>query len=156
MPSAPLRPAPDRIAAGDQAFDPNRHLWVDGEWWSADGAYKWTGADWTLAVEVAARAAAGRHVDVVVNDHARDEVGRHAAWPTDDDVQRLVVKERRLGYSKWAGPGDSLMLLYLPVTIGVLIVELSVHVPIGPALISAMGVAVAFMLAARRINRGRP
>jgi hypothetical protein len=46
-PSAvPLRPSPDRAAAGDQTFDPTRHLWVDSVWWSLDGYYRWTGFDW--------------------------------------------------------------------------------------------------------------
>src|SRR5579864_1747092 len=107
LPSAPLRPAPDRLAAGDQAFDPNRHLWVDGEWWSTDGLYRWNGADWAPAAEVIARPAAKRQV---VDEPTRDQVGRHTGWPTDDDLEAIAVRKpvTELGYKRSAGPGTSL------------------------------------------------
>lgn len=43
---APLVPSPDRAAAGDQAFDPTVHRWVDGVWWSPDGRFRWNGHEW--------------------------------------------------------------------------------------------------------------
>ncbi len=59
----PLSPSPDRVAAGDKAFVPTNHLWVDGVWWSPDGRYRWTGDAWVeppTDAEVQAEQAAER------------------------------------------------------------------------------------------------
>jgi hypothetical protein len=153
--SIPQRPAPDRTAAGDEDFNPNRHLWIDGEWWSADRLYKWTGADWTPAAAEAGRPVVRR---AALRAEPPANIGVYAGWGSQDDLTALAVSQREAKITeRWSkhsgGPGSALMLLYLPVTIGALILELSLKVPLAAALTSLVGVTAAFTLGARWLNR---
>jgi len=102
-----------------------------------------------------------------MTDPSPDDLGHYAGWGSPEDLKASAATDGRpadsggapplinlpIALARYRGPGTTLMLLYLPATLVALMLELWLGVPLGPALLSLVGLALAFTVTARWLNR---
>jgi hypothetical protein len=78
------------------------------------------------------------------------------ASPDPEDRLESMLSRGVGSVLPYSGPGTALMMVYLPAAVGLFIVLSYLGVPIGPVLISIVGLAVGLTLVAFWLNRKRP
>jgi hypothetical protein len=99
-----------------------------------------------------------------MGDRENDDIGAHAGWGSAEDLKARpgadanapVTRDRFVLAKYYRGPGNALMLVYLPASGIVLYIELSAGVPPVAAWLSLIGVAAMFLVIAVWLNARHP